>query len=47
VDAYPTAKAFFNIETTPTVVIYKDGKELKKVEGVNEEKAKELAAILV
>jgi len=47
VDAYPTAKAFFDIKTTPTVVVYKDGKELKKVEGLDEEKAKEIASVLV
>jgi thioredoxin-like negative regulator of GroEL len=46
-DKYPTAKAYFGIETLPTVVVYKDGKELKKVEGINEENAKEIAAILV
>jgi len=47
VEKYPTAKAFFGITTTPTVVVYKNGKELKKVEGIDEEKAKEIAAILV
>ena len=47
VDKYPTAKEFFKITTTPTVVVYKDGKELKKVEGVNEENAKEIASVLV
>lgn len=47
VDAYPTAKAFFDIKTTPTIVVYKGGKELKKVEGIDEEKAKEIASVLV
>lgn len=47
VDAYPTAKAFFDIKSTPTVLVYKNGKELKKVEGLDEEKAKEIASVLV
>jgi thioredoxin 1 len=47
VDKYPTAKEFFGIAATPTVVVYKDGKELKKLEGVNEENAKEIASVLV
>jgi len=47
VDKYPTAKEFFGITTTPTVIVYKDGKELKKVEGIDEEKAKEIASVLV
>ncbi|QDS69168.1 hypothetical protein FKW77_010547 [Venturia effusa] len=47
VDAYPTAKEFFDIKTTPTVVVYKDGKELKKIEGLDETKAKEIASVLV
>ncbi|TID23145.1 hypothetical protein E2P81_ATG02261 [Venturia nashicola] len=47
VDAYPTAKNFFDIKSTPTVVVYKNGKELKKVEGLDEEKAKEIASVLV
>jgi len=46
-DKYPAAKAYFGIETLPTVVVYKDGKELKKVEGVNEDNAKEIASVLV
>lgn len=47
VDAYPTAREFFDIKSTPTVVVYKDGKELKKVEGLDADKAKEIASVLV
>lgn len=47
VDANPAAKEFFDIKTTPTIVVYKNGKELKKVEGLDGEKAKEVASVLV
>ncbi|KAF2436917.1 hypothetical protein EJ08DRAFT_6620 [Tothia fuscella] len=46
VEKHAAAKEYFKVLTTPTVVVYKDGKELKKVEGVNEENAKEIAAII-
>jgi thioredoxin-like negative regulator of GroEL len=47
VEKYPTAKEYFKVTVVPTVVVYKDGKEIKKVEGMDGEKAKEVAAVLV
>jgi len=47
IDKYPTAKAYFKIESAPTVVVFQDGKEIAKEEGMDEEKAKKIAAILV
>ncbi|KAF2094446.1 hypothetical protein NA57DRAFT_60489 [Rhizodiscina lignyota] len=46
VDKYETAKAFFGITKTPTVVVYKDGKEVKKVEGMDEAGMSEIASIV-
>ena len=47
VEKYPTAKQYFKVTAVPTVVVYKGGKEIKKVEGMDAEKAKEVAAVLV
>ena len=47
VEKYPAAKEYFKVTTVPTVVVYKDGKQIKKAEGMNAEKAKEVAAVLV
>ena len=39
-------QAYFNVTKTPTVVVYKDGKEVKKAEGMDEAGMEEVAAIL-
>lgn len=46
-DKYATAKDFFKITKTPTVLVYKDGKELKRIDGMDAEGAKEISSILV
>jgi thioredoxin 1 len=40
------AKEGLKITVVPTVIIYKDGKEVKRVESVNAEKAEEIGAFL-
>ncbi|KAI9714803.1 MAG: hypothetical protein M1820_000092 [Bogoriella megaspora] len=47
VDKHAAAKEYFNVKVTPTVVIYKDGKELKKVEGSGPENMEAIASVLV
>jgi len=47
VDKYPTAKAYFKITAAPTVVVFKDGEEIAKEEGMDQEKAKKIASVLV
>lgn len=39
-------KAYFNVTKVPTVVVYKDGKEVKKAEGVDQAGMEEVASIL-
>ncbi|KAF2455309.1 hypothetical protein BDY21DRAFT_350389 [Lineolata rhizophorae] len=46
VDKYATAKEYFNVEVVPTVAVYKDGKEIKRVEGLDEAKTAELSTFL-
>ncbi|KAF2403017.1 hypothetical protein EJ06DRAFT_554559 [Trichodelitschia bisporula] len=47
VEKHPAAKEYFKVSVTPTVVIFKDGTEIKKVEGVSESNAAEVASVLV
>ena len=47
IDKFPSAKENLKIATFPAVIVFKDGAELKRVEGVNKENAHEIAAILV
>ncbi|KAK3080321.1 hypothetical protein LTS18_002446 [Coniosporium uncinatum] len=43
---YPQAKNYFNLTSLPSVVIYKDGNIIKKIEGLDREKAQEIKATL-
>ncbi|KAK3061734.1 hypothetical protein LTS18_005551 [Coniosporium uncinatum] len=43
---YPQAKNYFNLTSLPSVVIYKDGDIIKKIEGLDREKAQEIKATL-
>lgn len=45
-DKYETAKNFFGITKTPTVVVYKDGKEVKKSDGMDEAGMQEIAQLV-
>src|ERR1700710_2575838 len=47
IDKFPTAKENLKISTFPAVIVFKDGVEIKRVEGINKENAQEIAAILV
>jgi len=47
VEKFPSAKENLKLETFPAVVIFKDCKEIKRVEGMNKDKAAEVAAVLV
>jgi len=47
VEKFPTAKENLKLMEFPAVVVFKDGKEIKRAEGLNPEKAKEVAAVLV
>ena len=47
VEKFPTAKENLKLQEFPAVVVFKDGKEIKRAEGLNPEKAKEVAAVLV
>jgi thioredoxin-like negative regulator of GroEL len=46
VDEFPTAKEHLKLTEFPAVVIFKDGKEVKRIENMNPEKAKEVAELL-
>ncbi|KAF2732785.1 hypothetical protein EJ04DRAFT_513649 [Polyplosphaeria fusca] len=48
VSKYPKAKASFKVEVTPTAIVFKNGEELKRVEGTKEnpEKMKEIDDLL-
>ena len=46
VSQHAAAKEYFHVATTPTVVIFKDGKEVNRVEGGDEAKMQEVAATL-
>jgi len=46
VGKYPQAKNYFNITSLPTVVIFKDGTQLKMIEGLDREKAQEIKSTL-
>jgi len=47
VDDFPSAKDNLKLTEFPAIVVFKDGKELKRVEGLNPEKAKEIGSVLV
>jgi len=47
VDEFPTCKDNLKLETFPAVVVFKDGKEIKRVEGVNKDNAHEIVEVLV
>jgi thioredoxin-like negative regulator of GroEL len=47
VDDFPTAKKNLKLEQFPAVVVFKVGKEPKRVEGLNPEKTKEIAEVPV
>jgi thioredoxin-like negative regulator of GroEL len=47
VDKFPTAKENLKVETLPAVIVFRDGKELKRVEGINKDNAKDIASVLV
>ena len=47
VEKFPSAKDNLKLTEFPAIVVFKDGKELKRAEALNPEKAKEIAAILV
>jgi len=47
VEKFPTAKENLKLKEFPAVVVFKDGKEIKRAEGLNPEKAKEVAAVLI
>ncbi|WPG97651.1 Hypothetical protein R9X50_00043100 [Acrodontium crateriforme] len=42
----PKVKDYFQVSELPAAVIYKDGKELKKFEGLNQEHMGEIGSIL-
>ncbi|KAF1991133.1 hypothetical protein K402DRAFT_400606 [Aulographum hederae CBS 113979] len=46
IDAYPAAKEYFGVTEPPTVILYKDGKELKKVPGMTKDKSAEIMDML-
>jgi len=46
VDDFPTAKENLKLTELPAVLVFKDGKEIKRVENMNAEKAKEIAEVL-
>ena len=41
-----STQSYFNVTKVPTIVIFKDGKEVKKVEGADEKGFEEAASIL-
>ncbi len=45
-EKHEEAKEYFSIIQTPTFVIYKDGKEVKRIEGDEGPKMKELVEFL-
>jgi hypothetical protein len=49
VGKYPVAKDHFKIEKTPTAIVYKNGEELKRVDGtqMSPEKMKEVEELLL
>jgi thioredoxin-like negative regulator of GroEL len=47
VDEFPSAKENLKLTTFPAVVVFKDGKEIKRVEGVNKDNAKDIVEVLV
>jgi thioredoxin-like negative regulator of GroEL len=47
VEKFPTAKENLKLKEFPAVVVFKDGKEIKRAEALTPEKAKEIAAVLV
>jgi len=47
VDKFPTCKENLKLTAFPAVVVFKDGKEIKRVEGVNKDNAKEVVEVLV
>ena len=47
IDKHVAAKEYFGVTTTPTIVVYKDGSQLKKVEGGGQENAEAIASVLV
>ena len=46
VSKHPMAKENLKVTTTPTILVYKDGNQLKKVEGLDEAKMEEVKKIL-
>jgi thioredoxin-like negative regulator of GroEL len=46
VDANPNAKENLKLNELPAAVVFKDGKEISRVEGINKEKAAELIALI-
>jgi thioredoxin 1 len=47
VDKFPSAKENLKVEALPAVIVFRDGKELKRVEGINKDNAKDIASVLV
>jgi len=47
VEKFPTCKDNLKLTTFPAVVVFKDGKEIKRVEGVNKDNAQEIVDVLV
>jgi thioredoxin-like negative regulator of GroEL len=47
VDKFPSAKENLKVTEFPAVVVFKDGKEIKRVEGINKDNAREIASVLV
>ncbi|KAI9661715.1 MAG: hypothetical protein M1821_008953 [Bathelium mastoideum] len=46
VEKHAAAKEYFGVATTPTVVVYKDGTQLKKIEGGGPENMEAIASVL-
>ena len=44
---YPAAKEHFKIDKVPTAIVYKDGKEIKRVDEMGPESMKEVEQILL
>lgn len=46
VDKYPTARAYFQVTTTPCILVYKSGTQLAKVEQMNQGNMKDINNML-
>ncbi|KAF2672569.1 hypothetical protein BT63DRAFT_409675 [Microthyrium microscopicum] len=47
VEKFPAAKENLKLTEFPSAIVFKDGAEIKRAEGLNPEKAKELMSVLV